>query len=462
MRSPILDFARSQVAFRQAAYSKAEGLALAAAAALGPHHPFTSQAFVRAGQSAHFEAREETAFEHHQNATQTAQTPHDLAEALWGEFVSGLELERLETAETLDRLASLGSTSAAESIRLGAGRLFLAVRTGSGLPPELFSVGAVVDQVDDPLVRLSFLHVRGAALAFAGRYEESLAAITAHISELEKYRLVFALPHSYLQKAVALQGLRKYREAQNCLDTAVKFAPGESYVTASASAIRTLICLDSGDIEEAQRELGSEIYDLSLPTLRGECLACRALALACYGESHFAEALRHADLATQASRAIEPDVIAEFARVVVALSQGDPGARAAAHEAFKLVQASANFNNLVRAYRACPPLVEVLATIDECRPDLAAVMVRAGDDTWAQRLDLSISATSQRRTSVADLSPREGEVFEQLCQGLSNKAIGRALFISESTVKVHVRSILEKLGVSTRTQAVLKGRPSDS
>jgi LuxR family maltose regulon positive regulatory protein len=461
-RSPVLDFARAQVAFREAAYSQAEGLALASASALGPQHPLTSQAFARAGQSAHFEAREETAVEHHRNAAQTAQTHHDLAEALWGEFISGLELEQVETAETFDRLAALGSTSASESVRLGAGRLFLAVRTGSGLPPELFSVGAVAEQVDDPLVRLSFLHARGAALAFAGRYEEALAAITEHISELEKYRLVFALPHSYLQKALAFQGLRKYREAQSCLDTAVRFAPGEPYVTSSASAIRTLICLDSGEVEEAQRELGSDIYDLPLPGLRGQGLACRALALACYGENYVVEALRHADLATQASRAIEPTVIAEFARAVVALSQEEPGARATAYGAFQLVRASSNFNNLVRTYRAFPPLAEVLATIDDCRPELAAVMTRAGDDRWAQRLDLSISATSQRPSSEADLSPREGEVFELLRQGLSNKAIARALFISESTVKAHVRSILEKLGVSTRTQAALKGRSSES
>jgi LuxR family transcriptional regulator, maltose regulon positive regulatory protein len=460
-RSPILDFARAQVAFREAAYSNAEGLALAAATALGPQHPFTSQAFVRAGQSAHFEAREETAFEHHRNATQTAQTHNDLAEALWGEFISGLELERSETAETFDRLAALGSASPSESIRLGAGRLFLAVRTGTGLPPELFSVAAVVEQVDDPLVRLSFLHARGAALAFTGRYEEALAAITEHISELEKYRLVFALPHSYLQKAVAFQGLRKYREAQSCLDMAVKFAPQESYVTSSASAIRTLICLDSGDVEGARRQLGSEIYDLPLPSLRGECLACRALVLACCGEDHVVEALKHADLATRASRAIEPKVIAEFARAVVALSQGDPGAQAAAHGAFLTVRASTNFNNLVRAYRACPPLAEVLATIDDCRPELAMAMIRAGDDKWAQRLDLSISATAKRPTPEADLSPREGEVFELLRQGFSNKAIAQALFISEATVKVHVRRILGKLGVRTRTQAALKDRPAD-
>jgi DNA-binding CsgD family transcriptional regulator len=459
-RSPILDFARSQVAFREAAYSRAEGLALAAASALGPKHPLTSQAYARAGQSAHFEAREETAFEHHHNATQTAQTHGDMAAALWGEFLSGLELERPETAETFDRLAALGSTSPSESVRLGAGRLFLAVRTGTGLPPELFSVGAVVNQVDDPLVRLSFLHARGAALAFAGRYEEALAAITEHISELEKYRLDFALPHSYLQKALAFQGLRKYREAQSCLDMAVRLAPGESYVALSAGTIRTLISLDSGDVQGAQLQLGSEIYNLPLPGLRGECLACRALALACGGAENAVEALRHADLADQASRAIEPKVIAAFARGVVALSKEDSDAETAVREAFLLVRASSNFNNLVRVYRACPRVAEVLATVDDYRPELAVAMALAGDDTWAKRLDLSISPGSQR-SSEGELSPREGEVYELLRQGFSNKAIAQALFISEATVKVHVRRILEKLGVSTRTQAAVKGRPSD-
>ena len=267
-----MDFARAQVAFREAAYSRAEGLALAAASALGPQHPLTSQAFVRAGQSAHFEAREETAFEHHRNAAQTAQTRNDLAEALWGEFISGLELERAETAETLDRIAALGSSSPTDSIRLGAGRLFLAARDGTGLPPELFSVGALVQQVDDPLVRLSFLHARGGALAFTGRYEDALAAITEHISELEKHRLVFALPHSYLQKALAFQGLKKYGEAQSCLDMALKFAPGEPSVTASASTIRTLIYLDCGDVEGRNGNLVRRSTTFLCPVCEGSAL----------------------------------------------------------------------------------------------------------------------------------------------------------------------------------------------
>ena len=51
------------------------------------------------------------------------------------------------------------------------------------------------------------------------------------------------------------------------------------------------------------------------------------------------------------------------------------------------------------------------------------------------------------------LSPRERDVYELVVQGRSNKEIARTLFISESTAKVHVRHIFEKLGVHTRAEA---------
>ena len=54
------------------------------------------------------------------------------------------------------------------------------------------------------------------------------------------------------------------------------------------------------------------------------------------------------------------------------------------------------------------------------------------------------------------LSPRQKEVLALLAQGLSNAAIGRALFISPVTVKVHVRHIFDKLGVRSRTAAALR------
>ncbi|MDQ0339891.1 two-component system response regulator DegU [Caldalkalibacillus uzonensis] len=54
------------------------------------------------------------------------------------------------------------------------------------------------------------------------------------------------------------------------------------------------------------------------------------------------------------------------------------------------------------------------------------------------------------------LTKREFEVLQLMAQGKSNKAIGEALFISEKTVKNHVSSILQKMKVQDRTQAVIE------
>jgi len=53
------------------------------------------------------------------------------------------------------------------------------------------------------------------------------------------------------------------------------------------------------------------------------------------------------------------------------------------------------------------------------------------------------------------LTERETEVLKHLARGQANKQIARSLHIGEKTVKTHVRSILMKLGVRSRTQAAL-------
>jgi two-component system, NarL family, response regulator YdfI len=55
------------------------------------------------------------------------------------------------------------------------------------------------------------------------------------------------------------------------------------------------------------------------------------------------------------------------------------------------------------------------------------------------------------------LTPREIEVLMRLGSGLGNKSIAQSLHISEHTVKFHISSIFQKLGVSTRTEAVTVG-----
>jgi len=56
---------------------------------------------------------------------------------------------------------------------------------------------------------------------------------------------------------------------------------------------------------------------------------------------------------------------------------------------------------------------------------------------------------------LSQLSPRESEVLAHIAQGMSNKEIGAKLNVAEGTIKVHVNSILAKLAVSDRTQAIL-------
>jgi len=53
------------------------------------------------------------------------------------------------------------------------------------------------------------------------------------------------------------------------------------------------------------------------------------------------------------------------------------------------------------------------------------------------------------------LTPREMEVLQHVAQGMNNREIAKSLFISENTVKNHVRNILEKLHLHSRMEAVV-------
>jgi DNA-binding NarL/FixJ family response regulator len=58
-------------------------------------------------------------------------------------------------------------------------------------------------------------------------------------------------------------------------------------------------------------------------------------------------------------------------------------------------------------------------------------------------------------TTTFRLTERELEVLRLVAQGLNNKDIAKRLFISENTVKNHVRNLLEKLQLHSRMEAVL-------
>jgi len=71
-----------------------------------------------------------------------------------------------------------------------------------------------------------------------------------------------------------------------------------------------------------------------------------------------------------------------------------------------------------------------------------------------KRIPPQLAAQLAEHMSDDALTAREIEVLRQIAEGNRNRDIGEKLFITEETVKVHIKHIMEKLGASDRTQAI--------
>ncbi|WP_296745673.1 response regulator transcription factor [Mesorhizobium sp.] len=96
------------------------------------------------------------------------------------------------------------------------------------------------------------------------------------------------------------------------------------------------------------------------------------------------------------------------------------------------------------------------ASMEEIRA--AVRMVLAGDIAAPSGIELGV----ERDPEVSDLikrlqalTPQQTRVLGMLAEGLLNKQIAYELSVSEATIKAHVSAILQKLGVDSRTQAVI-------
>ena len=69
-----------------------------------------------------------------------------------------------------------------------------------------------------------------------------------------------------------------------------------------------------------------------------------------------------------------------------------------------------------------------------------------------RQLDQKVAQKPEARDA---LTPREIEVLERMIESDTNKEIAKALFITENTVKIHLRNILEKLHLQNRIQAAV-------
>ena len=82
---------------------------------------------------------------------------------------------------------------------------------------------------------------------------------------------------------------------------------------------------------------------------------------------------------------------------------------------------------------------------------IPAVRAVAAGQRWVPK---EVANRLSARTAFEELTPREVQVLQQLARGLANKEIADVLKITEYTVKDHLKSILAKLRVADRTEAV--------
>lgn len=156
---------------------------------------------------------------------------------------------------------------------------------------------------------------------------------------------------------------------------------------------------------------------------------------------------------------------AESSAVIFLLIHG-PGRRPVREEIHDLRRVDTESRIIVMLSRlAADELVEVFAAGGDglVLEDISAqalhdslTLIALGEKVFPSQLAALIS--NDRRAETLPLSPltrRELEVVRRLAQGRSNKEIANELALALATVKVHVKSLLRKLGVHNRTQAAI-------
>ena len=129
------------------------------------------------------------------------------------------------------------------------------------------------------------------------------------------------------------------------------------------------------------------------------------------------------------------------------------------HPAFQEgLAAILNTQEDMRLIAQVPTGQQGIAAYCEYLPDLTLMDVRLPDFSGIEALTKIrpplVATQLALYLSEQPLSMRESEILKHVATGNSNKEIGKLLFISEQTVKAHLRHIMDKLGASDRAHSV--------
>jgi LuxR family maltose regulon positive regulatory protein len=452
MTSPVIDFVKAELLFREGHHPSAELLASKASAELPQDHPLLAKALIRAGQAAYLDDRASDALEYHRRGREAATTTQDTWDAAWGAFVACVVLELDEALVVLSELERLPNRGVDNVLRLSSARHQVAAIFGNveDVMPEIRDVAQLVSQASDPLNATSFLNILAYGSLLTARYDDAVAAADTGITFGTQAGLPFAEAYALCTRGRAEVGLHDFRAAEATIVAAESNAIALSNIHCrmEAQVARTHLLIATGALDEA-RALTSQHWD-RLPAIAevGEYEAIRGLVLAALGDR---QSLRLAAQAEQRTKQVAVRTLVPFVRAVFAMKTNAADAPDLVRSAFATMRSTGALDSFVVSYRAYRPLLDVLATEQTFVAQVADILSAAGD--YAIARSYGISTAPARREGP--LSPRELEVLELLSEARSNRQIAQALFISEVTVKTHLRRIYSKLGVRTRTEAVV-------
>jgi ATP/maltotriose-dependent transcriptional regulator MalT len=214
----------------------------------------------------------------------------------------------------------------------------------------------------------------------------------------------------------------------------------------NARVLRARVALALGKPDDALAFVEVDHDVLAVPSMRAEVLSTRAMCFAALARP--IESREMSQQALKMTTSVEILVQTKIAEALLAVTDGredDVGELAA------IALETDVWDPVLCVLRSNPALANAFAKNEKVKVRLERLYAESRDHALARRSRLRIPATSKR---LATLSPREHEILGLMAEGFKTADIASSLFISQSTVKVHVRHIFEKLGVRTRAEAV--------
>lgn len=447
---PMLLLAEAEIALRDREDARAHILGAQAGDLLGQGEG-AARAYVVAARAAHFCDDMEGVKKYTELACSSTDAIEPQTAALWIAFSSAAEHSLDEARAALDRLDDLPDDRPDHAVRILNAHGLVQMNGGGNAwsaAQKCELAHALLPQVRDPFVTTALLNLFSYVTVLLGQYERGLALTDEVLAEAASTGLDFVVDHALVVRASAFIGLRKLSAAQRCLnEVRARADHATAHIVGNLRLQEIRLRIASGDLDRAALLVQREPPNSLPPAFRSEFFAHRGLVFAAMGEGQQAEdAFR---VAHGTAVWIGTEFLCEAGLVILMLRRSDENANSRCVDVLLRAHAEGHLDAIVTAARAFPDLVRAGATNDSCARMLTQVLSSSSDIDVGREAGLAMPRVL-RRPEV--LSPRERDVYELMTQGRSNKEVARALFISESTAKVHVRHIYEKLGVHTRAE----------